>query len=1225
MAIKKIFQEDPLQTRLEPDKPFEPIDQETEFERKRRETQDAAIEAERNRDRERATERAAETRRKVAAANRKDRERRQREEAAKKVTPQPFSPAIPTPTVEQLVAAGATTEQAQEIHRRHSTIAPAPPDPAVRLAEKRRVAGATITTVVQKLEDHKVEGGFNLSSALASGITKGQLLAVGFDPAAVQEAEPVSAEAQALSRAQQWRVARDLVRREKALADLSDYKVDGGYLLGAALADGVTARQLRQAGFLTQDIRAAREWESAAAIAAAALRSLEDFRVGDGYDIVLAMQKGISQKHLLQAGFDPKVVQASARVAQHTDVAQATSMNLPPSVLVDAGFAKRDVDVLRTWYNALDDDSKQAVQSGGAPALEAFQEARRLAFEAQHVKLSTNEWVPRDWFIALPEQTQKVLRREGVAILDVETLTPEKKLTRYRLLGLVPKDAVYAGEEKGEPLFRQTGRFTGPRPTATQLRSEGSEQTLSRGEKVYIWKGVRWFIPKSGPPRLFDDPTAGGPPNQVPFDLFLGLIPVVGTIAYWNRMSPGWRAGSIALDALFFLPLSRVAGAVRTTRAGVAVEVLGRAPGAARARTILKAADAAERKAFQFLRETPNKVTQIIREHVSPKLVPQYTATVKAQDNYVEALARVLDIRKGPSSREAQRIRAQGGPGVSISPGGPARTLKEELAVRLERAQAELEQATVTYKRSLEAYKSKTLQTLGPFMDTPSLAKRLPKEEIRSTTPLDEVPGEVFRNTTTIVEEVVAGKTRIGAAREAVARAQKRLAEAQAKAPADPSKWADLRADLARAEQRLASMKTATLRSDVHRLAEVRETLKDIRRLKKQGKVDIIPRNLLREEAELSGKVAADIKGLELVWERGGWFGGGGRRAVQAPPTRPLIELSPQSLRRMGLKPSTVAGSGAAGSALRGGIAEIRVTDAIAAEVLKIQAKQVPLSSRLTPKEAVRIATRAAANAEKAAQLASKAKVQETIIRSAATAVAAAARAQSAATLAKTNAILGTRVQVQQAAKAATQAQVAAETAVQTATSTAPATSPATAPATSPATAPATSPATAPATSPATAPATSPATAPAMAPAMATPSKVKITKLTATALANRTARARRGRAVVPLLLPDGRPLGKREYPRVIEFPMGVTYVQRDLFTGATTYRHNPGDPTQKPWAGLVVLKTATRRPPKQRLDMGEVDALINGRRLRFVKSDDTGLRAFGLRERKLRRRRGALA
>jgi len=93
--------------------------------------------------------------------------------------------------------------------------------------------------------------------------------------------------------------------------------------------------------------------------------------------------------------------------------------------------------------------------------------------------------------------------------------------------------------------------------------------------------------------------------------------------------------------------------------------------------------------------------------------------------------------------------------------------------------------------------------------------------------------------------------------------------------------------------------------------------------------------------------------------------------------------------------------------------------------------------------------------------------------------------------------------------------------------------------------------------------------------------------------------------IVPFKMGGGR-TEAGEFPHVLQWAQGASLVRRDLISGATTYRRNPGDVTKNPWETLSVLSTSPARPRNQRLDLGAVDVLIDGRSLRFVASANAG-------------------
>ena len=111
----------------------------------------------------------------------------------------------------------------------------------------------------------------------------------------------------------------------------------------------------------------------------------------------------------------------------------------------------------------------------------------------------------------------------------------------------------------------------------------------------------------------------------------------------------------------------------------------------------------------------------------------------------------------------------------------------------------------------------------------------------------------------------------------------------------------------------------------------------------------------------------------------------------------------------------------------------------------------------------------------------------------------------------------------------------------------------------------------------------------------------------------------------PLLLPPSVSFTASQYPRIVEWPQGGSLIRKDLLSGFTTYRRNPGDVTQSPWDGFKVIRKSTTPPKRQRLDLGVVDVLVSPTGLRFVQSMDSRTLPTPRVQSPLRKRRGSLA
>ncbi len=78
-------------------------------------------------------------------------------------------------------------------------------------------------------------------------------------------------------------------------------------------------------------------------------------------------------------------------------------------------------------------------------------------------------------------------------------------------------------------------------------------------------------------------------------------------------------------------------------------------------------------------------------------------------------------------------------------------------------------------------------------------------------------------------------------------------------------------------------------------------------------------------------------------------------------------------------------------------------------------------------------------------------------------------------------------------------------------------------------------------------------------------------------------------------------LKEGEFPRVIEFPLGIVIVKKDLVTGKRTFRRNPF-PRQEPGEGFKVLQVSRTRPLSQVDPQGIVDIKVTTSSIQFVAS-----------------------
>ncbi len=74
-------------------------------------------------------------------------------------------------------------------------------------------------------------------------------------------------------------------------------------------------------------------------------------------------------------------------------------------------------------------------------------------------------------------------------------------------------------------------------------------------------------------------------------------------------------------------------------------------------------------------------------------------------------------------------------------------------------------------------------------------------------------------------------------------------------------------------------------------------------------------------------------------------------------------------------------------------------------------------------------------------------------------------------------------------------------------------------------------------------------------------------------------------------LPDGSKLREGQFPKVVEFPLGVSIVRINLQTGRRTFRSNP-NPTADPAKGFKIVSFMDKPPKKRTLEQGIVDIRV---------------------------------
>lgn len=117
----------------------------------------------------------------------------------------------------------------------------------------------------------------------------------------------------------------------------------------------------------------------------------------------------------------------------------------------------------------------------------------------------------------------------------------------------------------------------------------------------------------------------------------VGMVPVIGTIALWDEMSPTWKGISVALDVLILAPFAR---------AGVLALQRLRAP-------IKAGAVAVARQEAILTKQMVSKLSKVYGKKVGK----EYATMMEAQNTYLKHLANIEELaRRGKSTTKAVRL-----------------------------------------------------------------------------------------------------------------------------------------------------------------------------------------------------------------------------------------------------------------------------------------------------------------------------------------------------------------------------------------------------------------------------------------------------------------------------------------------------------------------------------------------------------------------------------------
>lgn len=261
-----------------------------------------------------------------------------------------------------------------------------------------------------------------------------------------------------------------------------------------------------------------------------------------------------------------------------------------------------------------------------------------VVFLQDNIRLATGEYISRSVFQsdAFSHGYKTTLLISGSASVSLEGLLPEEQFNKYQTLGMVDEGAGYAGAtedgtflaytpedmEEMERIVEEGGLREIWEKEARGFYDKGIFQdmalAMSYARKIYVPNldpimeqqllqeatgelmpvpSMRHVVAELDPALAEEiqgkwdemteseqtaflaqyfrpSPSKAETLRHIFLDVPIGIIPVVGTIYFWNRMSPNWRIASIALDALIVVPpifrMARGAGMAAGTKFAIA-------------------------------------------------------------------------------------------------------------------------------------------------------------------------------------------------------------------------------------------------------------------------------------------------------------------------------------------------------------------------------------------------------------------------------------------------------------------------------------------------------------------------------------------------------------------------------------------------------------------------------------------------------------------------------
>jgi len=401
---------------------------------------------------------------------------------------------------------------------------------------------------------------------------------------------------------------------------------------------------------------------------------------------------------------------------------------------------------------------------------------------------------------------------------------------------------------------------------------------------------------------------------------YISLTPVVGTVYFWNEMSPTWRAVSIATDVAFFLPY---------IRAGIQALKASKAPVTTQAAMLTKAEVQATKQTFE-----------VLSDNLGKKVASSFAKTSEAQLKYYNLLATAIQLQAD---------------GKAVTP-----------ALKLAISQAEK-----TLRTTARGFVDDLFSASSRLKGIKDIPVRFDSPEL--TRLFRNLPDELVRSTQSAAEGLKV--TNIKALENAVTAAEAALKAAQAKYPTDSSKWIDLVRNLNEAQTKLALARTGSANAVYEKLLNARAALENARM---QGPPSsgleselMHAAKILRLEqqvSQLESELARTLNLMELEWVApGSYFGSLSRGAAVTTEVKPIMPPPTVTPLKTAPAAATTAALIAKVLTIPAEVSEIKVewTPEIVREIEEV-AKEMPQIETVSTPEVVSVveaATRAATEA----------------------------------------------------------------------------------------------------------------------------------------------------------------------------------------------------------------------------------------------------------------------